>query len=101
MIDAKIAVQRAIDYLVEIIPILKGTPILVEEIEGKGAAVSFDYSQGGQAEINYWLITLSYYSRFINPSNTILSFDKKEYKRFTVDASTGEIIAMKMLPENK
>jgi hypothetical protein len=73
-IDAKQAAQSARKYLSDM---LTGTPfnLTIEEIERS-------------SDKKHWNITLSYFE------NAFLS--TKTYKLFTVDASDGEVLAMKI-----
>jgi len=76
MIDAKQAVQVAKEKAAEM---LNQFPINLEELER-------DSYQGRDV----WSVTLSF-----PPQQNTLRFDP-QYKRFTIDAETGEFLAMKI-----
>ncbi|MBS1538989.1 MAG: hypothetical protein JST20_14740 [Bacteroidetes bacterium] len=85
MLDVKQAVKKASEYFSEFYPEIEQKQL--EEIEK---------SEDGK----YWLITLSYpLSEYYKPSVVelmTLNGKKQQYKSFKVDASTGEVISMKI-----
>jgi hypothetical protein len=87
-IDASMAAERAAAYLTAMMPQAEG--ILLEEVEKVT-----DKSK------THWLITLSFQVNLSGvPSSTLrgLSFamGKREYKAFMIDATTGEVLSMKI-----
>lgn len=89
LMDAPAAAVAAATYLSQMMPQVDG--ILLEEVE--------KLSEG---DSQYWLITLSFSLNF-SGSNAIrtalpsLQFmGKRDYKTFKIDATTGEVVAMKI-----
>lgn len=89
LMDAPAAAVAAATYLSQMMPQVDG--ILLEEVE--------KLSEG---DSQHWLITLSF---FLNlPGSSVhsiyhpfqLGMGKKEYKTFKIDATTGEVVAMKI-----
>ena len=80
-IDVKSAVRIAIDYLREFNEFMPLRDFRLEEVE-------FD-------ESGSWLITLS--AEEVNPGPfAALELSKRNYKRFRIDAQTGEVKSMKV-----
>jgi hypothetical protein len=83
MIDAKQAVQRAKQSALEML----GSPTNLEEIERD------DYKSR-----DTWIITLSL-PQYAKPEASALGlsyWNPLQYKRFLIDAETGELIAIKL-----
>lgn len=89
LMDAPAAAVAAATYLSQMMPQAEG--ILLEEVE--------KLSDG---DSQHWLITLSFFLNlsgspaFRSMSPFQLGMGKKEYKTFKIDATTGEVVAMKI-----
>jgi hypothetical protein len=82
-ITPKDAVKSAAEYLRELLPVVEGTEITVEEIEKT-------------PDGKFWKVTLGYSKEV--PKNSLeflLGVNAKKFKEVTVDAKTGESVAMK------
>lgn len=83
MIDVKTAVRAAMDYLHEFKELVPAKGVRLEETE-------FDDS-------GVWLITLSIIDDEEQPSQFgIPANPRRSYKRFLVDAQTGQVKSMKV-----
>lgn len=89
MIDARKAAQIARDELLSLIPEAK--EILLEEVE-----------VNRESSHPYWHITLSFVYNLDNLQSKVdeeflyMSSGGRQFKSFTVDALTGEVLAMKI-----
>lgn len=81
MIDVKAAVRIALDYLQEFQEFVSAKGARLEETE-------FD-------DAGYWLITLSTLEDEEGVLTTFIP-TKRTYKRFVIDAKTGEVKSMKV-----
>ncbi len=83
IIGVKDAVLRAMDHFRMLYDEPKFEPLLLEEAE-----ISEDHS--------HWLITLSYVDATRSPGEVFFAPSKRAYKQFTIDAETGDVLAMKI-----
>ena len=83
MIDVKEAVRRAAAYFSELSEAAghQVSELELEEVEKSG-------------DNRLWFITLGYWSTGLGSPLIPLSSPKKAYKRFSVDAGTGEVVSM-------
>jgi hypothetical protein len=77
MLSVKEAAEKAAEFAVGVLDEPRRTNLRLEEVEKRG---------------QHWLITLSM------PSDNPLGFlaQHRDYKTFTVDADTGEVLSMKI-----
>jgi len=79
-LDVKAAARIAIKYLHELMPTIPLSDITLEEVEMSG---------------NTWLVTLGYSDK--NPSSFArVTTGGRTFKRFQINAATGEVISMRM-----
>jgi hypothetical protein len=82
MIDIKMAVDKAANYLVKFFP--NAIDIQLEEIE-------MDKTE------QHWLITLSFIEKKnVGDHISIIPSSRKNYKVFKLDSTTGKVISMKI-----
>jgi len=85
MIDVKEATQRALAYFEKLYGEEEFTNVLLEEVE-----------KSEEEGMSYWLITIGFTEPEtmggpLSPLST-----RRRYKRFKIDAETGEVVAMKI-----
>jgi hypothetical protein len=76
MLNRKSAADHASKHLAELVPI-EGTPVVEEHFLNDGI----------------WQITLSYTPAGVRNNGTVTA---REYKVFTIDGRTGEVLSMKI-----
>jgi hypothetical protein len=76
MLNRKTAAENAAKHLAELVPI-EGTPVVEEHFLNDGI----------------WQITLSYIPAGVRNNGAMTA---REYKAFTIDGRTGEILSMKI-----
>ncbi len=81
MIGVKEAVAKAVEFAETVLEPGRASQILLEEVEA--------VTENGK---DVWVITLS----MIRPSLVNVLRGDREYKAFTVDRQTGEVLAMKI-----
>ena len=84
MIDVKEATQIALSYFEDLYGEDAFSNVLLEEVER-------DEEEG----TSYWLITIGFTERRSDPSGP-LPMSSRRYKRFKINAETGEVVAMKI-----
>ena len=83
MIDVKQAAQTASTYFADLYAGQGVSGVRLEEVE---------ITEDGK----FWLITLSFPDRDPSPSNLFLAGTNRQYKVFKVDATTGQVVSMKI-----
>jgi hypothetical protein len=83
MIDAKEAVQKAVEYLQSLVPTQIGQNPILEELEREGPN---------------WNVTLSYVPAPQNPYGITLGgpVGARQYKIFKIKGDNGEVLSMKI-----
>lgn len=90
MIDVKEATQVALDYFQEIYSDQAFSNVLLEEVERE--------KEDGTS---YWLITIGFTDENVaeREQNVLISnsgLPSRRYKRFKINAETGEVVSMKI-----
>jgi hypothetical protein len=84
MIDVKEATQIALSYFEDLYGENTFSNVLLEEVEREE-----------EDDTLYWLITIGFTERKQDPSGP-LPTSSRRYKRFKINAETGEVVAMKI-----
>lgn len=85
MIDVKEATQIALSYFEELYGEDAFSNVRLEEVERD--------EEGGTS---YWFITIGFTERKKDPFGGKLPMSARRYKRFKLDAETGEVVSMKI-----
>ena len=84
MIDVKEATQTALEYFQDIYSDQSFSNVLLEEVEREQ-----------DDDTSYWFITIGFTEQRDGPFGGHLNVSRR-YKRFKIDAETGEVLAMKI-----
>lgn len=85
MIDVKEATQVALEYFQDIYSDESFSEVRLEEVEREE-----------EGDTTYWLITIGFTERKKEGPLGQLPTSSRRYKRFKIDAETGEVISMKI-----
>jgi len=93
MINVKEAAHQALSYFEELYDEEAFENILLEEVE-----------RAEEADATYWYITIGFTDKKVNVKESGPSFGlgpspevpPRRYKRFKIDAETGEVVSMKI-----
>ena len=91
MIDVKEATQVALEYFQDLYSDQTFSNVLLEEVE-----------RDEEDDTTYWFITIGFTDeKMAKKDRTLMSkpaVSSRRYKRFKINAETGEVVAMKIRP---